>query len=518
MISPLGVPDVEALAPDASSLQAGRRLGSPAAWSGCGHDERAVWGSCKGTAARPYQVAVDTRGPAYRCDCPSRKLPCKHALGLLLRWARGDPGIPAGSAPPEVAGWLAGRVARVPSGELTDSNQAKAIAPPDATAAVPGAVVPGADVPGAVVPGAAVPGAAVEHPGSAVGDVPGESSGEAPRAGAPAGGPPAPGTDGATPPHPRDRAAAAARSARREARIVAGMSELERWLDDLVRGGIGQLQGRSYAFFDAMGARLVDAQAPGAAASVREIASLVRSGEGWPSRVLERLASLHLLARGWQRAGLLSPEVRADLRAAAGWPEQTADVLADPGRRERGEWYVLARSVTEEERVRAQRTWLWELASGRLGVLVDFARPGAAFAWDLWPGNVLSAEMARYPGSSALRVLVAEQLAEPRPGGEPPAWPTLGAAAAARAAVLASDPWLARWPLSLSGAVAEGVPGRWALRDAEGSCVQMDTDDATGWIVLATCGGRAATVLGEWEGRTLRPLGVWTVDGRMVVL
>jgi hypothetical protein len=479
--APLGVAEVEALAPDAASLAAGRRLAIAAPWSGCGHDDRAAWGACKGSGPQAYQVAVDSWGPAFRCNCPSRKFPCKHALGLMLRWARGDTGIPAGSPPPEVAGWLAGRVARAPSrvaAEPAPHPQPR----------------PAAEAGGAPPPGEAG-GAGEEH----------------------AGGPGEEGAGGDRTEQPRDPVAAAARAARRESRVVAGMVELDRWLDDVVRQGIGQLQGRPYSFFDEMGARLVDAQAPGAAAAVRDLASLVRSGGDWPSLVLERLASLHLLARAWQRAGDLPGEIRADLRAASGWPEPAAEVLADPARRERGEWYVLARSVTEEERVRAQRTWLWELSTGRLGVLVDFARPGAAFAWDLWPGNVLSAEIARYPGSAPLRVLVAEQLAEPRVGGAPPAWSSLDAVAAARAAVLATDPWCPRWPLALAGAVVEGGSGRWALQDAEGGCAELEADDATGWTLLATAGGRPTTLLGEWEGRGVRPLGVWA-EGRMVVL
>ena len=27
---------------------------------------------------------IDSTGPAYKCSCPSRKFPCKHALGLLF--------------------------------------------------------------------------------------------------------------------------------------------------------------------------------------------------------------------------------------------------------------------------------------------------------------------------------------------------------------------------------------------------------------------------------------------------
>jgi hypothetical protein len=486
--APLRAEEVEALAPDVASLRAGRQLATPAPWSECGHDERAVWGCCKGSGAQPYRVSVDTWGPAYRCSCPSRKFPCKHALGLLLRWSARDGAIPAGSPPAEIAAWLAGRVVR--------------------SSARPEAATAGGAVAGRGAAAGSDPADRVD--GSAGADLPPVEAtdvGENDLAGA-----------GAAGAKRADPEAAAARAARRTGRIVAGMAELERWLEDLVRQGIGRLQGEPFGFFDAVAARLVDAQAPGAAQQVRRLDGVVRSGDGWPGRLLERLAALHMLATAWAGVDALPPAVQADLRAAAGWPELAAEVLADTSRpRESGSWYVLARSVTDEERVRAQRTWLWELGSARLGVIVDFARPGAAFSWDLWPGNVLRAELARYPGSAPLRVLVAEQHDQPAPGGPPPAWPSFAAVAAARAEVLAADPWLERWPLALAGAVADGAPGSWSLRDAEGRCVRLDASDEVAWRLVATCKGVPATVLGEWEDHAVRPLGVWS-DDRMVVL
>jgi hypothetical protein len=51
-------------APDASSATAARGLANPRTWSDLG------------SARSPYQVTVDLTEPAFRCTCPSRKLPC----------------------------------------------------------------------------------------------------------------------------------------------------------------------------------------------------------------------------------------------------------------------------------------------------------------------------------------------------------------------------------------------------------------------------------------------------------
>lgn len=77
-------------APDASSLAAARKLARPGPWSDTGSNADLVWGKCQGSGKTPYQVSVDTAAPAYRCSCPSRKFPCKHALALLFLWARGE--------------------------------------------------------------------------------------------------------------------------------------------------------------------------------------------------------------------------------------------------------------------------------------------------------------------------------------------------------------------------------------------------------------------------------------------
>ncbi|GIJ50783.1 hypothetical protein Val02_76690 [Virgisporangium aliadipatigenens] len=100
---------VLALAPDASAGRAAQSLAGDSGWSDEGWDEAdAVWGRCRGRGT--YQIVVDLSGPAFRCTCPSRKVPCKHAVGLLLRWsdARVKPDLP----PQWADAWMAARAAR----------------------------------------------------------------------------------------------------------------------------------------------------------------------------------------------------------------------------------------------------------------------------------------------------------------------------------------------------------------------------------------------------------------------
>ncbi|GAA4932428.1 SWIM zinc finger family protein [Streptomonospora halophila] len=108
--------DVWALAPDPSSRKAAIKTAKPSQWSATGHrpangaEAPAVWGECAGSGKSAYRVVAELGSPpAYRCSCPSRKIPCKHTLALLHLWAEG--GFETGGAPEYAAEWLARRAA-----------------------------------------------------------------------------------------------------------------------------------------------------------------------------------------------------------------------------------------------------------------------------------------------------------------------------------------------------------------------------------------------------------------------
>lgn len=104
---------VEKAAPDAASLAAGRKLAMPGPWSEVGSTESLVWGRCQGSGRTPYQVSIDLTGPAYRCSCPSRKFPCKHAIALLLLWVQGDGAVAEAAESPDFASsWAQTRAQR----------------------------------------------------------------------------------------------------------------------------------------------------------------------------------------------------------------------------------------------------------------------------------------------------------------------------------------------------------------------------------------------------------------------
>lgn len=101
--------DIEALAADAVVWSAGLELAWSAQWVRVGRVGSLLWGEYRGSGRGLYRVLVEPASTPPQltrldCTCPSRKRPCKHALGLLLQAAAGliESGDPGG----DPLGWL----------------------------------------------------------------------------------------------------------------------------------------------------------------------------------------------------------------------------------------------------------------------------------------------------------------------------------------------------------------------------------------------------------------------------
>ncbi|CRZ19073.1 SWIM zinc finger family protein [Mycolicibacterium neworleansense] len=80
-----------------TAYAAGQKLAGAAGWSNTGATQTLLWGDFQGSGRTPYRVQVNLVGPTYKCSCPSRQFPCKHVVGLVLRWSGGS--VEASEAP-----------------------------------------------------------------------------------------------------------------------------------------------------------------------------------------------------------------------------------------------------------------------------------------------------------------------------------------------------------------------------------------------------------------------------------
>ncbi|MDT7840712.1 SWIM zinc finger family protein [Streptomyces justiciae] len=426
---------VLALAPDAASRKAGSKLGAAGPWSETGSsDEGTVWGLCKGSGSKPYQTVVDiadVSGPAYKCSCPSRKFPCKHALGLLLLWAGEDGSVPSGQAPDWAEHWIEGRRQR--------AEEKKAA--------------------------------------------------------------------GASPSGSGDPEAARRRAERRAERVTAGATELEQRLADLLRGGLAGAEQAGYGLWEETAARMVDAQASGLASRVRELGAIPSSGPGWPVRLLEECALLHLLDQGWLRREQLPDGLAATVRSRVGLPA-SAD-----GPPVRDQWLVLAQYDTADARLTTRRIWLYGTGSGRSALLLSYGAAGRAPELALPVGLALEAELSSYPGTGQLRAALGEQFAPPVPSSIRPPGMTTTEAAARYGEALRDDPWLDSVPVTLDQVVPAPDADSWQLADADGGAALPLTPIARSrpglWRLVALSGGAPIKVFGECGHRGFTPMTAW---------
>ncbi|SDD60640.1 SWIM zinc finger [Dyadobacter soli] len=111
------------LAPDDVSAKAGRQLATPGKWVTMACNDLAIWGECQGSGKNPYQTAIDLTNIAFKCNCPSRKFPCKHGLALFLLYSEDQGKFTANpELPAYVAEWLSKRQARETTKETKEEK------------------------------------------------------------------------------------------------------------------------------------------------------------------------------------------------------------------------------------------------------------------------------------------------------------------------------------------------------------------------------------------------------------
>ena len=309
---------------------------------------------------------------------------------------------------------------------------------------------------------------------------------------------------------PADPEAAAKRAAQRWSRMAGAGEELQRWLCDQVARGLGSLGREQRQGWKTMAARLVDMQVPGLAARLQEAADLIGQGDDWPERLLHGLGLLQLACDGLQRHEHLNPALRADLRTVLGWPHDKAEVLAE-GESLRDRWQVLGQ-VTEErdDKLTERRVWLHGERSGRRALLLDHAFAGKGFEQGWLVGTAVEATLAFFPGAQRLRALAAQAHGAPEP--MQPGATQLQDEWRQVAQRVAACPWTPLHPLLLADAVLwrEGPLWRVAVGD-EAVPASMRENDAR--LLMAHAGGHPMRLMGEWDGRLLRPLSAWTGQG-----
>jgi hypothetical protein len=460
----LAIGDVERIAPDQESLNAARKLLKPGGWPLRQREANGplIWGECQGSGAAPYRVCAHTGDLGYKCSCPSRKFPCKHALALL--WAQVDtPQAFAPAARPAwVDDWLSKRRGGSGSGKPAAEDAPK-------SAAVAGAAEAEtvADDPAALARAAAA----------------------------------------------RERAKAA-----REAAVLAGLDDLDRWLGDHLDQGLAGFAGHAAKSCRAVAQRLVDAKAPGLAGVADELpARLFAAPEPQRETVLLReLGALALAAEAYRRIDALPAPLQGDLRRFVGFNQGREELLADPeALRVGGVWTVAAaRAEVQADRLRRLETWLVrDVAEPTFALLLDFVPVSTGAGAPLFiPGEAFEAGLVFYPSAAPLRALI-----QTRGPAAPPAWPApaggLAPALAAYDAALGRQPFARDWPILADDVRIGRADGRFVVTDAMGA-LALPIERRQDLAAAALAGEGALEICALWDGVELSLMSARAAHGR----
>jgi SWIM zinc finger len=461
----VAIDKIESVAPDQASLAAALKI-KPASWSNTGRDGggQFAWGECQGSGSTPYRVALALSDLGAKCTCPSRKFPCKHSLGLMLHFSRSEGSFGSGEIPDFVSDW---------AGRRRGPAVATAVGSP------------------------------IEKPKHSL-----AAAEEALEEDAP---------------DPQAEARAAKQRERlkleREASILAGLDELDRWIGDVMARGLSAFLKDASSLCRMAAQRLVDAKAPALAARVDAFPSQVLALplERRADAVIDALGSWHLLAQAYRRQDELPKALRHDVRRLAGWSEQRQDLLDNSqSLRIADNWTVLATfSEVQPDKLRRNETWLTG-DDGRIALLLDFVpiatgSSGPAFL----AGERFRAELVFYPSAEPLRaLLVSKSDAGARAASAE--LPDMDFAINAFEVKRARQPWLGAVPIRFrSGVVRQTLKGPLWITDGQTS-LPLDPRMYDELIVLNGMTLEAAT--GFWDGHAFAPVSGETRLGRWVRL
>ena len=431
-----------ALAPDASSVKAGKELATPRRWVTLGQNQHAAWGECQGSGKAPYQTQIDfsdiSSSPAFKCSCPSRKFPCKHALALFLLVATQSTAFEEHTPPAWVSEWLANRAAKANQKASksdpapTDPQRAKARA--EKTSARRQARLDDGLrdlrlwlqdlIREGLAEAQSKPTGFWEAPAARLVDA---------------------------------QAPGLARRMRRFGELtLAGEGWQERILEQAAS---------LYLLVDSYG-RIQSLPEP--------IQAEIRQQIGFTENKDELLAKPGLVDR-WLVLGQCN------------FDEHTGPIGRSP-------------------LLKVQRTWLWGQSSQRYALVLSFSAPGQTLDAGWITGSTQEAELVFYPGVYPLRALVKRHLSAPELHATLPGYANFEEAFEDYTSALADNPWIDVLPMSLNKVKPVFTEGGWSLQDPTKRQLPIAKIFRYGWQLLALAGDGELDIFGEWSQAGFAPL------------
>jgi len=284
--------------------------------------------------------------------------------------------------------------------------------------------------------------------------------------------------------------------------VRRGLAQLDQWLVQLIRQGLGEPQVRTFDFWEAIADRMLAARLPTLSQWLRAAATIAVRGGNWTEPVLHEVGLMYLLVQSFQRYEEFPATLQGDLREAIGWHLRLEDFEALPVR---DQWLVIGqRQRALLDLTVEQFTWICGVQSGQMALLHSVGPLEVLRSAQLEVGRTADAAIAFLPSRSPLKALLVEYHGQVSTA--PVTGSRIGAAVSAFGEALANNPWLKHFPILLDEVYVSRHGKHWVLRHEDGVFLPIAPHFQHKWVMYAHHAGYPLQVAGVWDGTYVFPM------------
>ncbi len=435
-----------AFAPDTDTAKKAQNLALPQKWISVETNGDAIWGRCRGSGSKHYQTIVDLKEPAFKCNCPSRKIPCKHSIGLFLYASSFQEDLYEKTKPPKsINDWLTQRIAKTSKTEKQKTPQEiqKAEARKEKAAQDRMLLMK----------------QGMRDLENWLTDI-----------------------------------------------IRTGMAAVDGSSNEMVSTAL-YTKNRSAELWRNISMRMVDSKLPGMGRRIREMSLIHGSGKNWPDKLLNELSDLYLFTKSFEKLEQLPDLLQKEILRIVGVVTKKEDVLKQQGIED--QWQVIGQFIgTNIDNATVRRTWFLGEKSKRFALILEYDYNHLGFPIQWSTGRIFQGEMFFYPSISPLRAIMRTPSILEREVEQWNGYHTISDAIKSYSKVTGDNPWIMDYPFTLNNVIPHIDNNILILLDHKGEGIPVLNKELSIWKIMALSGGKPIDIFGEWTGKELNPIAI----------
>lgn len=307
---------------------------------------------------------------------------------------------------------------------------------------------------------------------------------------------------------PIDEAAQAKRQEARIKKVTEGIQEVLVWIKDIIRNGILNMPDKDADYWDNMARRMVDSQATGLAAMIKELSKTKYWEEGWQSKFMDRLIRLYTVAEGYKNLSTINETLQHDVLREIGFTTSQEELKKQDGTKDT--WLVLGKNVDIEGQLTIEENWLYGIESGQYALILQFYARGQSSQVFIMPGTYIVAELVFFTSVIPYRAIIKGQavpgagLSFENKGAE-----NWGQIAMYETLMNSKLPFHNEVPGIIKKVTPVKFQEEWWLQDQLGHLCMLNTEFKDFWKLLAISGGKPLDMAVIGKENHYMPIGVW---------